>query len=58
MKEDIKKLPEEEILYIMRNESFQIKTENTIWKIIKEKLQQMKQENNNKKIERNFFNVH
>ena len=38
MKEEIKKLPEEEMFYIIRNKDFQIKTEDTIWKIIKESL--------------------
>ena len=44
MKEDVKKFKEEILLLLIRNEDITIKSEDTIWEIIKERLKKMKRE--------------
>ena len=58
MKEEIKELKLEEIIYILRKEDISIKSEDTIWEIIKERIKEMKNEKKDKndKSDRNNLN--
>ena len=57
MKEEIKELKLEEIIYILRKEDISIKSEDTIWEIIKERINEMKSEKNyrNREMRRILF---
>ena len=44
MKEEIKEMKTEELIYIIRNEGFNIENEDTIWEIIKNRIKEMKKE--------------
>ena len=54
MKEDIKNLRSETIIDIIRKEDISVKSENTIWEIIKERVKELKREKNqrNRKMRR------
>ena len=50
MKEEIKQLREEELIYIIRNKNINIEKEDIIWEIIKKRVKEMKKEIYNKEI--------
>ena len=48
MKEEIKNLKFEELIYVIRKEDISIKSEDTIWEIIKERIKEMNRQRNDK----------
>ena len=47
MKEDIKGLTDEELIHLLRNRAITVETEDTIWTIVNERLQEIKRTINN-----------
>jgi len=57
MKEEVKQLREEELIYIIQNENLSIKSEDTIWEIIKERMKKMKKKIKGRKEEKKEIKI-